>query len=1355
MFPLPRLYRSRVTADPVLPVLQRRAEIQAALRAHQCLVLCGATGSGKTTQLPQICLALGFAERGIIGHTQPRRLAARSVAARIAQEQDTRLGELVGVKVRFQDQTSPRTRIKLLTDGMLLAELAADPLLSAYSCLILDEAHERSLNIDFLLGYLRTLLPRRPDLKLIVTSATIDPHRFSTHLGGPSIAPVLEVSGRSYPVEIRYQPTTDDPDDDANDFESLEVDAVADAVEQLLSPRAPAGDILVFVPGEREIRAAADALRRRSVSADILPLFARLTSAEQDRIFHPGSARRVIIATNVAETSLTVPGIRSVIDTGFARLNRYDPARKIQRLPIEPISRASADQRAGRCGRLGPGVCIRLYSESSYLNRPLFTDPEIRRTNLASVILQMKALNLGPIDAFPFLDPPDSASLADGLHTLFELHALAAPTADAPLTDLGRAMARLPIEPRVARMLLAADSERCTREVLVLAAALSIQDPRERPLARADQADRAHAVFRNDSSDFLTLLNIWDQFHHAADTLTSGARAAWCRDHFLSPSRLREWIDTHFQLRDLAADLDLSLDHPPAPPDAIHRALLTGLISNVACREGAQNSFEYRGIRGNTLHIFPGSALFKKAPKWIMAAEIVHTTRLYARTVAAIDPDWLESRAAHLLHRQLSDAHLDADTGAPSAWERLSFAGVVIVPRRRADLAALDPAALDPAAARRLFLREALAQCRWKSPEPFMAANRATLAAAQSLEAKLRRRGLLADADSLAAWFAARLPDHINHPDALLAFLRSHSSQDPDFALKTLCFPLSEALAPAARAALSTAPSHALDQSLFPDALTLRSASQSFTCPLTYTFAPGQPADGLTLSLPIAALPLLSPHRPAWLVPGSLPDLALALLKSLPKAERTALESSAPLPDLARDAAALLDFPADPSAAAPLPAALAEAVSALTTRPLSADAFAPRALPDHLKLNVRILDDSGDTLAQSRDLPELLTRFAPRIKAAQAAALRSAFERPDLTTWDFESLPDSVPHPDDPARTLYPALLDRTTHVDLALLDDPASAALHTPFGLRRLFALAIAPDLDAQLAAFPQWPDILRFYQALGSPADLRADLASTLAHRAFLHNQPPPRTRAEFHDRLQADYGKLVTLTRETADATLRILEPRALIARRFSGGTPRLWAQSVADLREQAAYLMPAGFLRLVPWDRLKHYPRFVQSMRERLLNLREDGSGSEKPALAQLAPYWKRFTAHAAALHALARRAADQSTPDPTPQPAQPARASASGSAPPPARSSKPGAAKSTAAHPAAKAPLPPARRAAPSVNLDAGAWSLQPGSLSPAAEAYRWALEDFRVSLFTPALAPRPVAPRDLDALWAKVPAVPA
>ncbi len=1289
-----------------LPVIRRREEIAAAIRDHQVCIVCGETGSGKTTQLPQICLALGRGRRGMIGHTQPRRLAARSVAARIAEELGTPLGGVVGCKVRFGDQTSDRTCVKLMTDGILLAETQGDRELSRYDTIIIDEAHERSLNIDFLLGYLKGLLPRRPDLKVVVTSATIDPKRLSDHFGGPDVAPVLEISGRTYPVEVRYHAVGDDEED----FDEVEERAIVDAVDELLSPRMPPGDVLVFLPGEREIRNAMTALRRSMrAQAELLPLYSRLSNAEQDRIFRPSGGRRVVLATNVAETSLTVPGIRYVVDTGLARQSRYDPRTRVQKLPVATISQASAMQRSGRCGRVAEGVCIRLYSKEQFESWPRFTQPEILRTNLAGVILAMKSLELGPIESFPFVEPPDSAMIADGYATLHELGALTSPDAAGELTPVGRRLAHLPVDPKVGRMVIAAEEEGrrghpCTAEVLVLAAGLSIQDPRERPMSRQRDADIAHLSFHHEHSDFMVLLNIWDQYQHAAENLSHGPLHQWCRERFISSNRMREWTDTWRQLRSLAADDEE--DEAAAPPaggkhlyDAIHRSLLTGLLSNLCCRDEAGGETVYRGSRGNRASIFPGSVLFRKGPRWIMAAELVHTSRLFARTCAKIETEWVEELAAHVMTRTVSDVHFDKELGDAAAWERATLAGAVIVPRRKVRLSEHDPVA-----SRLLFIRHALVRCEYRGEAPFRARAGAALQRAHDAVARLRRRDVLRDEDELAALLDARLPREVVGRESFDRFLASRGGDAPGVSLDAADY-----IKPEFRNVLASAD--------YPETMPLGEHEARFE----YAFEPGKEIDGVTLAIPLLALDDLDANRPAWLVPGMLPEVVAALCKSLPKGVRASLEAAAgDLPSFARACAGVLEF-----GKGPLGEALSEAAQVLHGVDVPAQAWPFAALGDHLQLRFDVVDHGGRTLATGRDVAELKSRLAPRIAKAREAQARAKYRRDGLTAWTFGALPDRVEAEGD---ACFPALIDRESSVSLTLLADERQARANTHLGIRRLFALACAQEMHERIESLGSWEEMKRHFAPLGSPEELRDALTCLSCDRAFLHNQAPIRDQASFEARRDEQWGRLGQSLIEVAAAVARILEARFRIAGRFAGGTPRLWAASVADMREQAAFLMPKGFVRLQPWERVKDCPRYVEGIRERLLRLREDGSGVESKALADLAPHWKRWTGWVAQAMAKERQAAEQ------------AGIAAEDHAD---RVATTGGTKGRVA-------LPPARRAAPTVNLDAGEWALRPGILPPAVEQHRWLLEDLRLSLFVPDLGGGTVSPARLDQAWGLV-----
>ncbi|HEX5513689.1 MAG TPA: ATP-dependent RNA helicase HrpA, partial [Gammaproteobacteria bacterium] len=1001
---------------PELPVSQRREELLEAIARHQVVIVCGATGSGKSTQLPKLCLELGRGVRGMIAHTQPRRIAARTLAARISEELHDQLGGTVGYKVRFTDQVSPRSYIKLLTDGMLLAEVQGDRQLEAYDTIIIDEAHERSLNIDFLLGYLKQLLPRRPDLKVIITSATIDPERFARHFDG---APVIEVSGRSYPVETRYRPLVEE-DGDERDQRA----AILAAVDELIA-EGP-GDVLVFLSGEREIRETAEALRKHHLKgAEILPLYARLSTQEQQRVFNPGGQRRIVLATNVAETSVTVPGIRYVIDTGLARISRYSYRTKVQRLPIEPISQASADQRAGRCGRLGPGVCIRLYAEEDYAGRPAFTDPEILRTNLAAVILQMLAMRLGEVEDFPFIDSPDRRFINDGYKLLHELGAV---DAARNLTDLGRRLARLPIDPRIGRILLQAGREGCVAEALVIAAVLSIQDPRERPLDAQQAADEAQQSFRDQRSDFVGYLNLWRTYREQARHLSSRKLTEWCRGQFLSPARMREWVDIHRQLSELAAGLELRANDQPAEYPQLHRALLSGFLSNIALRGEAS---EYTGARGIKLHIFPGSGVFKTRPKWLMAAELVETARLYARDVADVRPEWIEALAGHLVSRSYLEPHWEARAGQVAAFENVSLYGLLLTARRKVNFGPIDPVL-----AREIFLRDGLVRQGVRTRGAFLAHNRRLIAEIETLEAKTRRRDVLVDEEALYAFYDQRVPAEVYSTASFERWREKIEREQP----RLLFMSRDDLMQRSA-------------QEVTADDFPARFQVQGMALPLEYHFEPGHAFDGVTAVVPLAALNQLTPAPFDWLVPGLRQEKAAALIRALPKALR---RHFVPAPDFAK-AVLQAAVPGEGS----LQEAMRRELKRMTAIEVPIDAWDLVELPAHLVMHFRVVDDKGRTVASGSDLAALQGELGERAAEELGQASVDGWERADVRRWDFGELPESV---ELKLRGVtiraYPALLDAGDHVQLKLLDAPAEAQAATKAGVRRLFLLEQAQQV-------------------------------------------------------------------------------------------------------------------------------------------------------------------------------------------------------------------------------------------------------------------------------------------------------
>ena len=998
-----------------LPVSQRKDEILAAIRDHQVVIIAGETGSGKTTQIPKICLELGRGVDGQIGHTQPRRLAARTVAERMAEELGSPLGETVGYKVRFTDVSADDTLVKLMTDGILLNELARDRQLRRYDTLIIDEAHERSLNIDFILGYLRQLLPQRPDLKVIITSATIDPERFAAAFSG---APIVEVSGRTYPVEVRYRPLRDGGE------EADLGEAISDAVDEL-SAEGP-GDILVFLSGEREIRDTADLLAGRE-RLEVLPLYGRLSAAEQHRVFErrPASSftRRVVLATNVAETSLTVPGIKYVIDPGTARISRYSYRTKVQRLPIEPISQASANQRKGRSGRTSDGICIRLYSEEDFESRPEFTDPEILRTNLASVILQMAAIGLGDVPAFPFIDPPDARNIADGLTLLAELNAFK----DGRITGLGRKLARLPVDPRIGRMILEADRNGCVREVLIIASALSIQDPRERPTDAQQQADEKHRQFADPDSDFVAYVNLWEYLTERQRELSSSAFRRMCRAGFLNYLRVREWQDLQGQLQRLAGELGVTVSSSSAERSRWHVSLLAGLLSQIGMKteapvpgnpgSGRRPRAEYLGARNARFAIFPGSGLTRKAPDWIVAAELVETSRLWARTVARIEPEWVEPLARHLVRHSYSEPHWEKKRGGAVALEKVTLYGVPLVVDRKVSYGRIDPAA-----ARELFIRHALVEGDWRTSHQFFAENSRLLAEAEEVEHRARRRGLVAGEDELFAFYDARIPADVVSAQHFDTWWKQARRADPGL----LTFKASDLL----QAEVST--------DAYPDVWTSQSAGIQ---PLSYAFEPGSETDGVTVDIPLSRLNQVNAAEFSWQVPGLRTELVTEMIRSLPKALRRDL---VPAPDVAREVVARLGEPSGD-----LRDGVAQQLRSLRGVSVPRDAWDLTRLPRHLRITVRVTE-GGRVLAEGKDVAELQRELRPRLRAvlSQAAA---GITRTGLTSWNFGALPRVFR-----AGTVvaYPALFDAGDKVDVRLFETEAAARTAMWAGTRRLILL-------------------------------------------------------------------------------------------------------------------------------------------------------------------------------------------------------------------------------------------------------------------------------------------------------------
>jgi len=1150
-----------------------------AIAAHPVVIVCGETGSGKSTQLPKICLDAGRGTGGQIGHTQPRRIAARAIAARIAEELGIELGTAVGYKVRFHDRTHADGCIKVMTDGILLAETQRDRNLRAYDTIIIDEAHERSLNIDFLLGYLKLLLRRRPDLKLIITSATIDPDRFSRHFDD---APVIEVSGRSHPVEVRYRPLDTGATDDGD---RLMLGAILDAVDEAAAESG--GDVLVFLSGEREIRETAEALRQHHPpGTEILPLYARLSATEQHRVFESHPGRRIVLATNVAETSLTVPGIRAVVDPGFARVSRYGARTRVQRLPVEAISQASARQRAGRCGRLGPGVCIRLYAEKDYETREAFTVPEILRTNLASVILRMKALGLGDVDAFPFIEKPQRAMIRDGYDTLRELGAVD----DRGLTTLGRDLARLPTDPRIGRMILAAREEACLAEVLVIASVLASQDPRDRPMDQRPAADAAHRELADPDSDFMSYLRIWEAYHEAKRHRSWNKLRQWCRTRFLSFVRMREWVHVHQQLRTLVTEGGHHPNKEPADSDRVHRALLVGLVRNIGFREDGK---EFTGAQDSKFHIHPGSTAFKKPPRWVMASEIVQTTRRYARCVAPIQPAWVEHIAPHLLRRSYSDPHWDRHSGKVIAWERVSVYGLPIVPRRRAHYGPIDPAA-----AREIFIHHALVEGELESDAAFMVHNRALIEDIRAFEAKQRKRDVLVDVGLQYAFYDERIPADVCTARGLAGWRRTAERRTPDLLRMT-------------RADLVVPGSTTADPDLYPDTLDVG----GLELPLEYRLEPGAADDGVTVTIPLARLGQVPAARLEWMVPALLEEKLVALLRTLPKALR---REFVPAPDFAGACAERLAF-----GEGALAESLGEALHRATGVAVPADAWQPESVPDHLRMNIRVIGDAGAVLGEGRDLSQLQeTLFAQtRVSFSQLAG---DFDRAGITTWDMGDLPEAVElSPGGASLVGYPALVNEGAAAALRLFDTSEAAAGAHRGGLRRLFVLHCRDELAFHVNYLPGIDEMRLHHAPLGDGSALDDALTLLIADRAFVAADPGVRTAAQFQARLDAGWNDLARCGAAVGAIVADVLRAHQEATSALAGADNPVWAATVGDVRGQLTHLAAPGFLVATPPARLEHLPRYFRAIVRRLAKLPGGGHAKDERRIPEVQAAWEQF------------------------------------------------------------------------------------------------------------------------------------
>ncbi|MCK0092178.1 ATP-dependent RNA helicase HrpA [Rhodococcus sp. F64268] len=1152
-----------------LPVSQRKNDIADAIRDHQVVVVAGETGSGKTTQIPKICLELGRGVRGLIGHTQPRRIAARAVAERLSDELGSELGDTVGYTVRFTDQVSERTLVKLMTDGILLAEIQRDRMLRRYDTLIIDEAHERSLNIDFLLGYLEQLLPRRPDLKVIITSATIDPERFAKHFadaeGTP--APIVEVSGRTYPVEVRYRPLTVERGDELVDRDP--VDAVCEAVEELQS--AGDGDILVFLSGEREIRDTADALRDRKLrNTEILPLYGRLSAAEQHRVFAGHTGRRVVLSTNVAETSLTVPGIRYVVDPGTARISRYSVRTKVQRLPIEEISQASARQRAGRCGRVADGICIRLYSEDDFESRPEFTEPEILRTNLASVVLQMTALGLGDIASFPFVEPPDPRAIRDGIALLHELGAIepAGKDENPRLTGTGRELARLPVDPRMARMIVEGHRNGCLREVLIIVSALSIQDVRERPTEHQQAADEKHARFNVDGSDFLAFLRLWDYLKEQRRELSSNQFRKLCRSEFLHWMRIREWQDLQGQLRQITLGLGWETAHQEVSDDAIHQSLLAGLLSHVGLREGDKRDF--LGARGARFAIFPGSSLFKKPPRWVMAGELVETSRLWGRMAARIEPEWAEKLAPHLVKRTYSEPHWSTKQQAAMAYERVTLYGIPLVAQRRVQYGRIDPEV-----SRELFIRHALVQGEWQTRHKFFHENRALLDDVEELEHRARRRDLVVDDDTLFEFYDRRVGREVVSARHFDTWWKKARQEQPDL--------------------LTFTPETVVNQDAatvlegdYPDAW--RQGELQF--PLTYQFEPGTEDDGVTARIPLALLAGVRPVGFDWLVPGLRHELVTALIKGLPKQIRRQV---VPAPDFAKAALASVTARSEP-----LVNALARELSRLGNCRIEPGDFTPAALPDHLKMTFAAIDEQGKVLGRSKSLTALRKQLATRVDAEVARAA-SGTERAPALAWTAETLgtlPQTVTREVGGQQvTGYPALVPENEGVAVRVLSTPQAQRSATRAGVRALLLAAAPTKAKVVTSGLTNSERLTLGRNPDGSFDALIEDCRACAVDELIAANGKSVRTPDEFEALAVVVRSELPRRVAHLLKSVVPVLSK----AHEVGVQLDRVRGEAADDVREQLSSLLFAGFVTDLGSRRLAELPRYLAAAAHRLESL----------------------------------------------------------------------------------------------------------------------------------------------------------
>ncbi|WP_411119490.1 ATP-dependent RNA helicase HrpA [Vibrio vulnificus] len=1156
-------HQPKIEYPEILPVSQKKDDIADAIAHHQVVIVAGETGSGKTTQLPKICAELGRGKFGLIGHTQPRRLAARSVANRIAEEMETQLGDFVGYKVRFNDQLSENTQIKLMTDGILLAEIQHDRFLNQYDTIIIDEAHERSLNIDFILGYLKELLPRRPDLKVIITSATIDPERFSNHFGG---APIIEVSGRTYPVETRYRPLGGETEDDRDQLEGI-----FDAVDELCDEGL--GDILIFMNGEREIRDTADALAKRKLKdTEIVPLYARLSAGEQNKIFQPHTGRRIVLATNVAETSLTVPGIKYVIDPGTARISRYSYRTKVQRLPIEPVSQASANQRKGRCGRVQEGICIRLYSEDDFNSRPEFTDPEILRTNLASVILQMTALGLGDIEAFPFVEAPDKRNILDGVRLLEELGAINSNAKDPKkrLTAVGKQLARLPIDPRLARMVLEAPRLGCLKEVMIIAAALSIQDPRERPSDKQQSADDKHRRFYHEDSDFLTFVNLWNHIQKQQKALSGNQFRRQCKDDYLNYLRVREWQDVYFQIHQSMREMEFKLNSEPGSYDAVHSAILTGLLSHIGMKDQEKN--EYHGARNARFHIFPGSGLFKKQPKWVMSAELVETSKLWGRIIAKIQPEWIEPLAKHLIKRSHSEPHWSKKQAAVMAYEKVMLYGIPIVPKRLVNYGNIDASV-----SREIFIRSALVEGDWETKHAFFKQNRKLLLEVEELEHKSRRRDILVDDEELFQFYDQRVGTEVVSGRHFDTWWKQASKKEPELLNfeKEMLF--------------KGDASHVTDLD-YPNFW----HQNGLKLKLSYQFEPGDDSDGVTVHIPLPILNQIDPAGFDWQIPGLRHELVVSLIKSLPKTLRKNFVPAPNYADAFLSRVTAMEMP--------LLDALEKELRRMTGATVLREDWKLDQVPDHLKVTFRAVDERNRKLKEHKDLHELKESLKEKVQETLSKVADDDIEQQGLHTWSFGELPQVYQQKRGGYQVkAFPALVDNKDSVEIKLYETEQEQISAMQAGQRRLILLNVPSPIKYLHANLPNKSKLGLYFNPYGKVLDLIDDCIACGVDKLIEEQGGlvwEPEKFEALKEHVRAELGDTVV---DIAKQVETILTTAFNINKKLKGKIDFTMAFALSDIKAQIEGLIFKGFATECGWKRLPDILRYMKAIERRMEKL----------------------------------------------------------------------------------------------------------------------------------------------------------